>query len=221
MTGLTKQTLEVRRCRIAKRGEGAGLPVGVSDMYLRQLITICAATALLTFGTSAPSPAIEHASTPENEETRNSLIGEGTLVRIELLSTITTAHCTADGKFAFRIVDDVKAGSRVAIPAGTTGSGKVTICAPAHGGRQNGRLRVDFDPILLGDGTPVLVAITRESVIADNNEKNGTAPALEDIANMVVPGFFIVDFLRKGDDVTLGANQPFHIAVTEDAFLSE
>ncbi len=190
-------------------------------MNMRRLITLCAASAVLTLGMAGSAMAIEHASTPQNDETRDSLIGEGTLIKIIMLQTVSSAHCTVGDKFTFRVVDDVKAGSRVAIPAGTAGSGKVTVCAPAHGGRQNGRLKVEFDPILLGDGTQVLVAITRDSIAVDANEKNGTAPALEDIANMMVPGFFLVDFLRKGDDVTLAANSPFHLAVTEDAFLSQ
>ena len=190
-------------------------------MDVRHSLKLVTATVMLVAAIAAPAAAIEHGDTPQNDETRDNLISEGTLVRISMLQTISTAHCTDNQKFTFRVMDDVKAGSRVAIPAGTTGSGRVTLCQPAHGGRQNGRLRVEFDPLLLGDGTQVLVAITRESVAADANEKNGTAPAAEDIANMMVPGFFLIDYLRKGDDVTLSANQPFHLAVTEDSFLSQ
>ncbi|HEV2878067.1 MAG TPA: hypothetical protein VGW96_00690 [Candidatus Eremiobacteraceae bacterium] len=190
-------------------------------MRTRQFISLFAVTAMLILGTAGSAVAIEHATTPQNDETRDNLVGEGTLIRIVMLQTVTTAHCKVGDKFTFRVVDDVKAGSRIAIPAGTTGSGKVTICSPAHGGRQNGKLKVEFDPVLLADGTQLFVAITRDSVVADANDSNGTAPALEDIANMTIPGFFLIDFLRKGDDVTLGANQPFHIAVTEDAFLSQ
>lgn len=192
-----------------------------TTMDVRNFLRLVTATVMLAAAIAAPAAAIEHGSAPQNDETRDTLIGEGTLVRIEMLQTISTAHCTDNQKFTFRVVDEVKAGSRVAIPAGTVGSGRVTLCQPAHGGRQNGRLRVEFDPLLLGDGTQVLVAITRDSVAADANAKNGTAPAVEDIANMMVPGFFLIDYLRKGDDVTLAANQPFHLAVTEDAFLSQ
>jgi hypothetical protein len=190
-------------------------------MNVRHFPTLVTMMVMLAAAFPGPAAAIEHGATPQNDETRDTLISEGTLVRITMLQTITTAHCANDQKFTFRVVDNVMAGSRVAIPAGTTGSGRVTLCQPAHGGRQNGRLRVEFDPLLLGDGTQVLVAITRDSVAADANEKNGTAPAVEDIANMMVPGFFLIDYLRKGDDVTLSANQPFHLAVTEDTFLSQ
>ena len=179
------------------------------------LIAACTAVAAL------PAAAIEHATAPINDETRNSLIASGTLLRVELLQTITTAHCQKDQTFNYRVLDNVMAGARVAIPAGTTGTGKVTVCAPAHGGRVDGRLHIEFDPLVLSDGTQVVVGITHDSLVADANQKNGTAPALEDIANMMLPGFFIIDFLRKGDDVTIPANAPFHIAVTEDAFLSD
>ncbi len=182
---------------------------------LTALVAACVACIL------GPAAAIEHATTPENDETRDSLIASGTLVHIVMLQTISSAHCKKGDTFSFRVIDDVKAGSRLAIPTGTTGTGKVTDCAPAHGGRQDGRLRIEFDPIALSDGTQVPVGITHDSLVADANEKNGTGPALEDIANMMVPGFFLLDFLRKGDDVTVAANSPFHVAVTEDAFLSQ
>lgn len=165
--------------------------------------------------------AIEHATTPEDDETRNSLIAEGTLIRISLVQTVSSAHCQKGQTFQFKVLDEVKAGTRVAIPAGTAGSGKVTDCRPAHGGREDGLLHIEFDPIALADSTQVAVGITHDSLVADANQKNGTGPALEDVANMFVPGFFIVDFLRKGDDVTVAAGAPFHIAVTEDAFLSQ
>lgn len=190
-------------------------------MKMRQLITLCAATAAMALQSAGAAFAIEHATTPATDETRNTLIASGTLVRIVMLQTVTSAHCKAGDKFLFRVVANVMAGDRVAIPTGANGTGKISDCRPAHGGRVDGRLRVEFDPLVLADGTQVLVAITHDSVVADQNEKNGTAPALEDIANMTIPGFFILDFLRKGDDVTLGANAPFHVAVVEDAFLSQ
>lgn len=188
---------------------------------MRRLSLLFALAAACAAFIAAPAAAIEHATTPENDETRNSLVATGTLVRVVMLQTVSSAHCKKGDTFSFRVIDDVKAGSRLAIPTGTIGTGKVTDCAPAHGGREDGRLHIEFDPITLTDGTQVPVGITHDSLVADANEKNGTGPALEDIANMMVPGFFLIDFLRKGDDVTVAANSPFHIAVTEDAFLTQ
>jgi hypothetical protein len=188
---------------------------------MRRLLVLAAVAAACASLVPVPAAAIAHATAPINDETRDSLIASGTLVHVALLQTISSAHCKKGDSFGFHVLDNVMAGSRVAIPAGTAGTGKVTECAPAHGGRVDGRLRIEFDPLVLSDGTQVAVGITHDSLVADANQKNGTMPALEDIANMMLPGFFIIDFLRKGDDVTLLANAPFHIAVTEDTFLSE
>jgi hypothetical protein len=78
---------------------------------------------------------------------------------------------------------------------------------------------VQFDPVKLADGTLIDVDITTASLVADENDHNGAAGSLAEVADMTVPGFFLIDFLRKGDNVTLAAGSPFHIAVTEDAFL--
>lgn len=190
-------------------------------MKVRHFLPIIAAMATLALGFAGPALAITHADTPVNDDTRDELIGTGTLVKIAMLQTISSAHSKIGDTFQFRVVDNVMAGSRVAIPAGVTGTGKVLAARPSRSGREDGQLRVEFNPLVLADGTEVTLAITHESLVADENIKNGTASAFEDVANMTIPGFFILDFLRKGNEITLGANAPFHIAVTQDAFLSK
>ena len=76
--------------------------------------------------------------------------------------------------------------------------------------------RAVWDPAR--NGQPVSVGITHDSVMADINSKNGAAGTLQTVADVAVPGFFLLDLLRKGADVTLRAGAPFHIAVTEDTF---
>lgn len=167
-----------------------------------------------------PAYAIPRATTPLNDQTKETLIPSGALMRIAILQTISSSRNKKGDKFSYTVVDDVKAGSRVAIVAGTTGTGKVVDVRPAHGGRSNGRLRVEFDPLTLADGAVVSVAITPESVSADESEHNPVGDVLTTIADFTIPGFFIFDLLRKGDDVTLPANAPFHVGVVEDVFLS-
>jgi hypothetical protein len=186
---------------------------------LRLILPLAAVFVIVSSG--MPAMAILHATTPVNDATQDKLIGSGTLIKIEMLQTVSSAHSKAGDKFAFRVVQDVMAGTRVAIPAATEGSGKVLEARPARGGRTDGHLRVEFDPINLKDGTNVKLAITQASLIADENEHNGAAGSVAEIADMTIPGFFILDFLRKGDNITLGAGAPFHVAVTEDAFLSQ
>jgi hypothetical protein len=164
--------------------------------------------------------AIPHATTPINPETKDNLIGSGTLIRIRLMETVTSARNHKGDKFDYEIADNVMAGSRVAIPAGSKGTGKIVSISPAHGGRVDGRLKLEFDPLILSDGTEIDVGITAASVYADANEKNGMAGDVMQIADMTIPGLFIIDFLRKGSDVTLTAHSPFHVAVTQDAFMT-
>ncbi|HLW37770.1 MAG TPA: hypothetical protein VKR99_05025 [Candidatus Eremiobacteraceae bacterium] len=189
-------------------------------MNTRRIATFFSGLALSACLCTLPSFAITHADAPLTEQDRNMLIGAGTLVKIEMLQTVSSAHSKVGDKFAFKVSANVMAGDRVGIPAGTQGSGKVVLARPAHGGRTDGQLRVEFDPLVLADGTKVTLAITQQSLIADQNDKNGTAGAVAEVADMTIPGFFILDYLRKGDDITLAAGAPFHIAVTEDAFLS-
>lgn len=189
-------------------------------MNTRRIVGFSCAFVLSVLVCVAPSFAIPHATAPVTEQDRDSLIGAGTLVKIEMLQTVSSAHSKAGDVFRFRVVDNVMAGDRIAVPAGIEGTGKVLEAHAAGGGRTNGRLRVEFDPVQLPDGTKVSLAITRQSLVADQNQRNGTAGAVAEIADMTIPGFFIIDFLRKGDDITLSAGAPFHIAVTEDAFLA-
>jgi hypothetical protein len=180
-----------------------------------------AAAFALSWGLAAPAFAIPHAEAPVTAQSKDTLLPTGTLFRIAMNSSISSAHSKTGDKFTFTVVDDVKIGDRIAIPAGTAGTGTVERAAPAHGGQVDGILRVQFDPIKLPDGTLVDADITQESLSADQNQHNGLAGSVADVADITLPGFFLIDFLRKGNDVTLGAGAPFHVAVIEDAYLPQ
>lgn len=165
-----------------------------------------------------PALAIPHATTPLTEQTKDSLLQSGTLIRISLDQTVSSSHSKVGDKFGYTVVDNIKVGDRIVVPAGTKGTGEVAAVRPAHGGGSNGMLRVTLDPVPVNTGQPVSVGITQSSVMADVNEKNGAGGTLAQVADITVPGFILFDLLRKGSDVTLRAGAPFHVAVTEDAF---
>jgi hypothetical protein len=179
-----------------------------------------AAAALIGLSCVKPGYAIPHATAAANAQNQALLIASGTLIRIAMLSKVSSAHNKKGDTFYYKVLDDVKAGDRIAISAGTIGKGSVSEARPAHGGRADGSLHLQFDPLLLTDRTEVYLAITHESAVADENLHNGMGATVEQIADVVVPGFFLVDFLRKGQDVTLAAGAAFHVAVTEDSFLT-
>jgi len=167
---------------------------------------------------AVPALAIPHATAPVTEQTKNSLLPSGTLIRISLDQTVSSARNKVGDKFGFTLVDDIKVGDRIVVPAGTKGTGTVAAVRPAHGGGGDGVLRVTLDPVPVTSGQPVPVGITQASVMADVNQKNGDSGTLAQVADIAVPGFFLFDLLRKGSDVTLRAGAPFHVAVTEDEF---
>jgi hypothetical protein len=177
-----------------------------------------AAFIALSISVGAPALAIPHATTPVTEDTKNSLLPSGSLLRISLDETLSSAHNKVGDKFGYTIVDDVKVADRVVIPAGTKGTGTVTAVRPAHGGGGDGVLRVTLDPVPVVGAQALAIGITQESVMADVNQKNGDSGTLAQVADFTVPGFFLFDMLRKGSDMTLRAGAPFHVAVTEDEF---
>jgi hypothetical protein len=179
------------------------------------------AGVLLTVATaSGQALAIPHATTPITADTKDTLLQAGTLLRISLDQTLSSATDKVGDKFGFEVVDDVKIGDRVVVPAGTKGTGVVTAVKPAHGGGGDGMLRVTLDPVPLpAVSQPLAIGITHDSVMADVNEKNGDAGTLETVADAVVPGLFLLELFRKGSDVTLRGSKPFHVAVTEDTFI--
>lgn len=184
------------------------------------VVAACAVAATLLSGAPAVL-AIPHATAPVTDANRDRLIPAGTLVRIALDQTISSSHNKAGDKFTFKIVDDIKIGDRVAVPAGTQGSGKILSASPAHGGRSDGSLRLEFESLTLADGTKLDMAITRASLTADANEHNGMAGDIATVATMTVPFFYLIDALRKGDDITIGAGRAFHVATITDTFLSQ
>jgi hypothetical protein len=163
--------------------------------------------------------AIPHATAPVNVLTKDSLIPEGTLFRIRMLTQLSSQYSRAGDGFSWVVSDDIKLGTRTVIPAGTLGFGVLRASNKAHGGNTPGSLRLAFYPITLTDGTKVDIAITRASLVYDENEKNGYAPAADDIANMALPYFFLFDALRKGPDQVIQKNAVFHVGVLEDVFV--
>src|SRR5579864_1158868 len=98
---------------------------------------IAAIAAFLALVAPAGGVAIQSATTPVNAETRDRLIPTGTLLRIEMLQTVSSAFNKPGDTFGFQVVDNVMAGTRVAVPAGTKGTGKVLEARKARMGSED------------------------------------------------------------------------------------
>src|SRR5215471_15243246 len=137
----------------------------------------------IIFVTSIPRAAlaIPHANAPDTEQTRDTLLSTGTLLRIAMKQTVSSAHNHVGDAFSYTVVDDVIVGARVAIPKGTVGTGKIVKVAPAHGGRVDGILKLQFEPITVPNGPDVAVDITQASLVADQNSHNGMAGSVAEV----------------------------------------
>ncbi|MBV8366623.1 MAG: hypothetical protein JO194_08970 [Candidatus Eremiobacteraeota bacterium] len=184
---------------------------------MMKLPTILAALILACI--PATALAIPHATAPVDSQTKDSLIPEGTFIRIRMLTALSSASSHAGDPFSWVVSDDVKLNSRIVVAQGTIGYGRVRYVSPAHGGNTPGFVSLTFYPISLTDSGRINVAITHASAVLDQNERNGYGPAADDVASMVVPYFFLFDALRKGSDMVIQKNAVFHIAVTEDVFV--
>jgi len=192
-----------------------GLPA--TRILLMKLPAALAALVLACI--PAVALAIPHATAPVDSLTKDTLIPEGTFIRIRMLTALSSSYSHAGDPFSWVVSDDVKLGSRVVVPQGTLGYGRVRYVSPAHGGNTPGFVSLTFYPISLTDGGRINLAITHASAVADENNKNGYGPAADDVASMVLPYFFLFDALRKGSDMVIPKNAVFHVAVTEDAFV--
>lgn len=181
-------------------------------------IRIILLAAVLTLAPIAAA-AIPHAPAPIDVQTKDILLPEGTLFRVRILNQMSSQYSRAGDPFSWVVSDDILVGKRVVIPAGTLGFGRLAKVVPAHGGNQPGYMVLTFYPIALTDGGRVDVAITKDSIVVDSNSKNGYAPAADDIASLMVPGFFLIDAFRKGPDMVIPKNAVFHIGVLEDVFV--
>ncbi|HME80857.1 MAG TPA: hypothetical protein VKF82_02160 [Candidatus Eremiobacteraceae bacterium] len=174
--------------------------------------------AILTLAPIAAA-AIPHAPAPVDAQTKDMLLPQGTFVRVRILNQMSSQYSHAGDPFSWVVSDDILVGKRVVIPAGTIGFGRLSKVIPAHGGNQPGYMVLTFYPIALTDGGRVDVAITKASIVLDSNTKNGYAPAADDVANMMLPYFFLIDAFRKGPDMTIPKNAVFHVGVLEDVFV--
>src|SRR5579863_4075100 len=104
-------------------------------MHAFRLFAAAGIALVLSVGAPRSASAIPHADAPVTDQTRDTLIATGTLIRIAMRQSVSSAHNKPGDLFTFSVVDPVYVGDRIAIAAGTAGTGKILNCSPAHGGR--------------------------------------------------------------------------------------
>lgn len=127
-------------------------------------------------------------------------IPDGTVLRLALLDSLSSATNQVDDPVHFEVMEDVKAGEVVAIPEGSTASGHVVEVEPKRLLGRSGKLNFSVDFVKAPDGTKVRL---RAGSTRKGEENSGT---------LLAPLFMIM----RGKDVTIPKGTQFNAYVDGD-----
>lgn len=144
------------------------------------------------------------------------LLPAKTLMKVRLLGRLDSASNRVGDAVEYRVVEDVRMGSRVLIPAGTTGKAQVTEVQSAGPVGRAGRIVLDFGMIPAIDGTTVPVKMGERAT--QQNQEAVTLAAGASMAGVLLLGpiGLVGGYFVRGKDVTIETNTEFFVEVAED-----
>jgi hypothetical protein len=105
------------------------------------------------------------------------VISADSVIGLQVETAVSSEHARVEDKVEARVIRDVKAGSDVAIPAGSRALGSITVVDKGGKLRERARLGIRFHTIVLEDGTEV--PLRTETVY-----REGTSPSRESAAKV-------------------------------------
>lgn len=112
-----------------------------------------------------PPPAFEPEASPEPEAVRSAepvlpefedlIIPADSVVGLRMETLVTSENARIEDEVVARVTRDVRVGDRVAIPAGATAHGEVTLVERGGRLRDRARLGIRFLSVVLADGTRI------------------------------------------------------------------
>jgi hypothetical protein len=123
----------------------------------------------------------------------------GTALEVELVDTLSS-HASQPGEaFTARVIDEVRVGEQLAIPAGSTVRGTVTEARPPRGVGGRARLTLDFRELELGGASvPIAAELTRVG-----KSQAGKDAAI--IGGSTIGGAILGEAIDDGDGDVIGA----------------
>jgi hypothetical protein len=98
---------------------------------------------------STPTPQTQ---TPPTVAKSQSILPEGTPVRMRINRTVSSADAHVNDNVDFEVLDDVKVGELVIIPKGSTAIGTITEAQPKRRMARGGKLNMNIDYVRLPSG---------------------------------------------------------------------
>lgn len=86
-------------------------------------------------------------------------VEQGTLVKVEFLTALSSGKNRAGDPVEFQVVDNVYVDGMLVIPAGSRATGEVTKAASSKSFGKNGKLEMDFKTVDGFDGTPIALVM--------------------------------------------------------------
>jgi hypothetical protein len=141
-------------------------------------------------------------SQPPQPEFTDITVAAESVVGLQVERTITSEQARVEDLVEARVTRDVRAGGRVAFPAGSRMLGSVVMVERGGKVRERARLGVRFHTLVLADGT-------RVPVQTDTIYREGSSPAGESAAKMggaAVGGAILGAILGGGRGAAIGGS---------------
>ena len=100
-------------------------------------------------------PEFERAAEPVAPQFEELIVPADSVVGLQVETTVTSERARVEDEVVAHVTRDVRVGDRVAIPAGSTAHGEVTLVERGGRLRERARLGVRFTSIVLADGTRI------------------------------------------------------------------
>lgn len=102
-----------------------------------------------------PEPEPVRAVEPPQPEFEELVVSADSVVGLQVETSISSERARVEDEVTARVTRDVRVGDRVAIPAGSTAHGEVTLVERGGRLKERARLGIRFTSVVLADGTRV------------------------------------------------------------------
>ena len=121
------------------------------------------------------------------------------VIGLQIENTISSEHARIEDRVDVRVTRDVRAGDRVAIPAGSRALGSVTFVERGGKFKERARLGIRFHTLVLSDGTRVPIS-------TDTIYRDGEAPtSAQKIGGGAVAGAILGAIMGGAKGAAIGA----------------
>jgi hypothetical protein len=124
-----------------------------------------------------PEPEPVRATEPPAPEFEDLIVAADSVIGLQVESSISSERARVEDEVLARVTRDVRVGDRVAIPAGATAHGEVTLVERGGRLKDRARLGIRFTSVVLADGT-------RVPLETDTIYREGDAPSGESTAKI-------------------------------------